>query len=297
MKREFNDIITNLKNSITPADFFVDFSKVYLNIKDYERHLNLMNSLIGKENIEEEFIELVSYDPEIMKSIPILLASHEKKFQIVNVPTMVMLDNIENGNFKIIDEEYIYYDFKNLNHSVEEYSEFLSKSGLLSLLQNRKIKNLVDYALGIEVGMDTNARKSRSGKIMESIVSTFFKLNEIEYHSQMKSKEIDELYGTNLCSIGKATKKFDFVYKSKVDGKIVLMEVNYYGTQGSKPNETAKSYIELNSKVNKLENTRFVWITDGKGWLRSKDNLEDAYDEIEHLYTIKDLENGILKNL
>lgn len=33
------------------------------------------------------------------------------------------------------------------------------------------------------------------------------------------------------------------------------------------------------------------------GWNSSGLNLEDAYDNIEHLYTIKDLEDGILNKL
>lgn len=297
MKRKFEDVIKGLKNTITPSDFFVDYPKVYLNIKDYERHLNLLNSLIGKDNIEEEFVDLVTNYPEIMRSIPILLATHETNFKIVNVPTAVMLDNIKNKNFEIIDEEYICYDFVKLNRPIEDYAEFLKKSGLLELLKDKKIKSLVDYVIGIEVGMDTNARKSRSGKIMELIVEEYIKLLGIEYHTQMKSAEIDKLYGTNLCSIGKATKKFDFVYKSKVDGQVIVMEVNYYGKQGSKPNETAKSYIELNNKIMGLDNVKFVWITDGKGWLPSKDNLEDAFDSIEHVYTLIDLENQILDRI
>lgn len=119
MKRDFSEVIKSLKNSITPTDFFVDYPKVYLNIKDYERHLNLLNSLIGKENIQEEFIDLVTNYPEIMKSIPILLATHETKFNVVNVPTVTMLDNIKNKNFKIIDEQYICYDFIELNHPMQ----------------------------------------------------------------------------------------------------------------------------------------------------------------------------------
>ena len=297
MKRNFEDVIKGLKNTITPSDFFVDYPKVYLNIKDYERHLNLLNSLIGKDNIEEEFVDLVTNYPEIMRSIPILLATHETNFKIVNVPTAVMLDNIKNKNFEIIDEEYICYDFVKLNRPIEDYAEFLKKSGLLELLKDKKIKSLVDYVIGIEVGMDTYARKSRTGKIMELIVEEYIKLLDVEYHTQMKSAEIDKLYGTNLCSIGKATKKFDFVYKSKVDGQVIVMEVNYYGKQGSKPNETAKSYIELNNKIMGLDNVKFVWITDGKGWLPSKDNLEDAFDSIEHIYTLTDLENQILNGI
>lgn len=115
-----------------------------------------------------------------------------------------MLDNIKNKNFKIIDEQYICYDFIELNHPIADYAEFLRKSGLLELLKDKKIKSLVDYAIGIEVGMDTNARKSRSGKIMEAIVEEYIKLLDIEYNSQIKNGDIDKKYGTTLCSIGKA---------------------------------------------------------------------------------------------
>lgn len=297
MKRDFEDIIKSLKKSITPADYFVDYPKIYFNIKDYEVHLNILNTLIGKDNIEDEFIELVSQYPEVMRSIPILLATHEHKFNIINVPCVEVLNNIRNGEYNFFDEQYICYDFNKLNHSIEDYANFLKKSGLLELLQNRKIKNLVDYVIGIEVGLDSNSRKNRSGKIMEDIVEEFFKVSGIEYYKQIKYEEIDEKFGTNFCSIGKATKKFDFVFKSKNNNDLIVMEVNCYGTQGSKPNETAKGYIELNNKVKGIQGAKFVWITDGNGWNRSKLNLEDAYDNIEHLYTIKDLENNILERL
>lgn len=297
MKREFEDIIKSLKKSITPADYFVDYPKVYIKIKDYEIHLNILNTLIGKDNIEHEFVELVSQYPEVMHSIPILLATPEHKFNIINIPCVEVLNNIKNKNYAFFDEQYICYDFNELNHSIEDYAFFLKKSGLLELLQNRKIKNLVDYVIGIEVGLDSNSRKNRSGKIMEDIVEEFFKVSGIEYYKQIKYKEIDEKFGTNFCSIGKATKKFDFVFKSKNSNDLIVMEVNCYGTQGSKPNETAKGYIELNNKVKAIKGAKFVWITDGIGWNSSKLNLEDAYDNIEHLYTIKDLENNLLEKL
>lgn len=298
MKREFDDVMNNLKKSITPGDFYVDFPKVYVNIKDYELHLNILNTLIGKENIEEEFIDLINKYPEVMQSIPILLATHEQKFDIISIPTYELLKSISENNFEVFEEKFISYNFKELNHSIKDYANFLRISGLFDLIENRKIKNLVDYALGIEVGLDSNTRKNRSGKIMEAVVEEFLKLNGINYYPQMKYKEIDEKYGTNLCSIGKSTKKFDFVFKSINSNDIIVMEVNFYGTSGSKPNETAKSYIELNNDINSLnDKVKFVWITDGPGWISSRLNLEDAYDNIEHLYTIKDLENGILKEL
>ena len=244
MKRDFNDLMLSLKKSITPADFFVDFPKVYVNIKDYELHLNILNTLIGKENIEEEFVELIKQYPEVMRSIPILLATHEHKFKVINAPTVDMLKSIKDKNFKFLEEKFICYDFEAIDHPIEDYAEFLKSSGLFDLISNRKIKNLVDYAIGIEVGLDSNSRKNRSGKIMEDVVEEFFKLAGIQYQTQMKYKDIDEQYGTNLCSIGKSTKKFDFVFRSPKNNELIVMEVNCYGTQGSKPNETAKSYIE-----------------------------------------------------
>lgn len=297
MKRDFNELMSSLKKSITPADFFVDFPKVYVNIREYELHLNILNTLIGKENIEEEFVELIRQYPEVMRSIPILLATHEHKFNIIKAPTVDILKSIKDKNFKFLEDKFICYDFEEVEHPIEDYAEFLKNSGLFDLISNRKIKNLVDYAIGIEVGLDSNSRKNRSGKIMEDIVEEFFKLAEIPYQTQMKYKDIDEQYGTNLCSIGKSTKKFDFVFKSSKSNELIVMEVNCYGTQGSKPNETAKSYIELNDKIKAMNGVKFVWITDGNGWASSRLNLEDAYDNIEHLYTIKDLEDGILNRL
>jgi len=298
MKRDFNELMLSLKKSITPADYFVDFPKVYVNVKEYELHLNILNTLIGKENIEEEFIELVSQYPEVMRSIPILLATHEHKFKVINAQSLDLLKAIRNKKFKFIDEKFICYNFEEIDSlSIDDYADFLKSSGLFDLISNRKIKNLVDYAIGIEVGLDSNGRKNRSGKIMEDIVEEFLKLAGYQYEKQMKYEEIDEKYGTNLCSIGKSTKKFDFVFKSRNNNDLILMEVNCYGTSGSKPNETAKSYIELNNVIKDMKCVQFVWITDGIGWNSSRLNLEDAYDNIENLYTIKDLEDGILEKI
>ena len=143
MKRDFNELMLSLKKSITPADFFVDFPKVYVNIKEYELHLNILNTLIGKENIEEEFADLIRQYPEVMRSIPILLATHEHKFNIINAPTVDMLKSIKDKNFKFLEEKFICYDFEAIDHPIEDYAEFLKSSGLFDLISNRNIKNLI----------------------------------------------------------------------------------------------------------------------------------------------------------
>lgn len=298
MKRNFNDVMLDLKETIYPSDFLVDFKKVINNISKHEINLNILNTLIGKENIEELFQEIVKKYPEVLSSIPILLATHENKIKSLSDSTNTLLEAIQNRESEKIYSDYKIYNFKKMNQEITEYSKYLKNSGLFDLLKDKKIKNLVDYVLGIEAGMDTNARKSRSGQIMETITEEYIKLiPNVEYLVQPRAKDIDAKYGTNLSSIYKATKKFDFSYISKVDGKIILVETNYYGAQGSKPNETARSYMRLNEDLKQIDGVRFVWITDGKGWIPSRKNLEDAYDVIEHLYVIKDLQNGILEKI
>lgn len=295
MKRNFDEVMEDLKETIYPSDFLVDFSKATNNISNNEINLNILNTLIGKENIEEVFESVIKKYPEVLSSIPILLATHENKIKSLSDSTNTLREAIKNKESEKIYSDYRIYNFKKPNQEIKEYSKYLKNSGLFDLLKDKKIKNLVDYVLGIEVGMDTNARKSRSGQIMETITEEYIKLiPDVEYLVQPKAKDIDNKYGTNLSRIYKATKKFDFAYISKVDGKIILVETNYYGAQGSKPNETARSYMRLNEDLKQIEGVRFVWITDGKGWIPSRNNLEDAYDVIEHLYIIKDLENGIL---
>lgn len=86
-------------------------------------------------------------------------------------------------NFKFLEEKFICYDFETIDHPIEDYAEFLKNSGLFDLISNGKIKNLVDYAIVIEVRLDSNSRKKRSGKIMENFVEEFSKLAGIPYQT------------------------------------------------------------------------------------------------------------------
>lgn len=286
MKRNFDDIINNLKDSIATYDYYVDFDKVYSNVSKVEMQLNLLNYLIGKSNIEEEFAKLVVEYPDVLQTIPILLAVRE-------------------GRIKIIDGEYMLFDFKNQNREIKDYSKLLKESGLVELFESKKIKNLVDYVTGVEVGLDTNARKNRTGKTMEKIVESFIKeIPNVDYLVQASKNQIEAHYNTDILKSLildekndlNTNKKFDFVFKGKT-GDIILIETNYYSGSGSKLNETARSYAKLAQDIKKIKGLKFVWITDGKGWENTKNNLREAYNNIDYLFTIEDLESNILENL
>lgn len=284
MKREFNEIIDSLRDSIATYDYYVDFEKVYRNVNKIEMQLNLLNYLIGKENVEEEFMKLLVEYPNIIEVIPILLA-------------------VRDGEIRIIDGEFIAYNFKNMNRSIEDYTKFLRESGLINLFENKKIKNLVDYVTGVEVGLDTNARKNRTGRLMENIVESYLeKIPDAQYLKQASKNDIknhfnfEGLEELNIDDENKTNKRFDFAFKSK-NGKIYLIETNFYTGGGSKLNETARSYAKLGKDIEKIEGVEFVWITDGRGWRTTKNNLREAYNVIKHLYNLDDLENGVLEKL
>ncbi len=177
----------------------------------------------------------------------------------------------------------------------------MQETGLFDLLSKSKIKSLQDYVTGIEVGLDSNARKYRTGSVMENIIENYiqsagYKKNDT-YFTQINTTDFNAEFGINLSLYTKATanKKFDFVIKK--DDKIFAIEVNFYNSQGSKLNETARSYKEIAIETKDMKNFSFIWITDGKGWLSSKNNLQDTFNSINHLYNLNDVENGLFKKL
>lgn len=284
MKRNFNDWLKTMKDSIATWNYYTDFEKVYGNIDNIKIELNILNSLIGSKNIKDEFKEILNEYPKTLKVLPILLAKREKEIKIIDATG-----------------EYI-FNFNNLNYSIEEYCNFMEKTGLFDLLQNHIINNLVDYVMGVEVGMDTNGRKNRTGDVMEDLVESYLVkygfIKNKTYFKEMTKSSIEKQFGLDLSLIsndGKTEKRFDFVLVK--DNHIYACECNFYGSSGSKLNETARSYKNLAIESINIDNFSFVWFTDGKGWLTAKHNLEETFDVLDTLYNLKDLEDGILEQL
>lgn len=284
MKQPFEQLIGNLRESIATYDYYVDFDKVYNNVGKIEMQLNLLNYLIGKENIEEEFLKLLKEYPDVIEVIPILLAIRE-------------------GEIKIIDGEVITYNFKTMNLEPLDYAKLMKESGLMDLFKNKKIKSLVDYVTGVEVGLDTNARKNRTGTLMENIVEKYIlKIKDVNYVKEATKKDIKEYFKTDVLDNldinyeNRTNKRFDFAVRGN-SGELLLIETNFYKGGGSKLNETARSYTKLAQDLKDIRGVKFVWITDGIGWNTTKNNLREAYNVIEHLYTLEDLENNVLLNL
>lgn len=284
MKRDFNKWLSNFRASIATYQYYVDFEKVYKNIDDIKVELNILNTLIGSKNISEEFQELIKRYPETLKCIPLLLAVRNQEIYCQN----------EYGGY--------HYNFKNIDDNIEKYVYFMKETGLFNLLENRIVSNIVDYVSGVEVGLDSNGRKNRGGHLMEDLVESYIEragfVKDHNYFKEMFISQISKKWNIDLSPIsnkGKTEKRFDFViYNNK---RIYAIETNFYGSSGSKLNETARSYKNIAMESKEIDDFEFVWFTDGQGWFSARHNLEETFDVMKHLYNIADLEKGIINEV
>lgn len=282
--RDFDLWRSKFRKSISSYDYYVDFEKVKKNVGDIKIELNILNSLVGSKNIESDFEKIVSKYPETLKCIPILLA--------VRADELYAQD--EDGAFD--------YNFKNINQSVEQYKIFMKKTGLFDMLQNHIVNNLVDYVYGVETGLDSNGRKNRGGHQMEDLVERYIKkagfIKDVNYFKELKTTEMEKMWNLDLSVLsnkGKVVKRFDFVIKT--ESTIYAIETNFYASQGSKLNETARSYKMIAQEAEEIEGFKFVWFTDGLGWQSARENLRETFDIMEYIYNIDDLENDIISQV
>ena len=273
MNKDFALFMSQLKETNQTLNFFCDFGKISANVADVEMSLNTLNYLIGREDLSQGVKDIWQRDPKVFEVLGILIAVRDE------------------GKKPVVDGDGNVVLLKSYFESAEKVEEFLCGTGLAEVFQSRRIKNLVDYVFGIETGLDTNARKNRSGHIMEGTVARILNENDIAFRQEVYSSEFPE-----LSILGTDEKRFDFFIETA--RKKYLIEVNFYSGGGSKLNEVARAYTELAPKVNSLTGFEFVWITDGIGWKSARNKLEEAYNTIPSVYNLTNISSFVelLKN-
>ena len=269
MNKDFNLFMSQLQETNQTLDFFCDFDKISQNVADIKLSLCMLNSLIGSTDMRKSVETIWKRDKSAFNVMDILIAvrSEGKKKVLDSLGRCVVLDS--------------------LFESVDGIMEFLDNTGLTEILQSKKINDLVDYVFGIETGLDTNARKNRSGHVMEGMVARILDKNGISYRQEVYSSEWPAI--TKV--LGDDEKRFDFVIKTK--HKTYLIEVNFYSSGGSKLNEVARSYSDIAPKINSVPGFEFVWITDGIGWNSAKNKLQEAYSIIPSVYNLTNIRSFI----
>ncbi|MBR3980909.1 MAG: type II restriction endonuclease [Bacteroidales bacterium] len=267
--QDFKTFISQLRETNQTLDFFCDFEKIGRNVDDIKLSLCMLNSLIGTSDLRKSVETIWNRDKTAFSVLPILIAVRDE------------------GSKKVLDTLNNIVEIKTFFGSIDRVIEFLESTGLADLFRKRSIKDLVDYVFGIETGLDTNARKNRSGHIMENTVAQIFKDNNIKYRQEIYSSEWQAI--TDV--LGDDEKRFDFVIEKP--NKTYLIEVNFYSGGGSKLNEVARSYSDIAPKINSVKGFEFVWITDGIGWKSAKNKLQEAYSIIPRVYNLTDIVNFI----
>lgn len=267
--KDFNLFMSQLQETNQTLDFFCDFDKISLNVEDIKLSLCMLNSLIGASDLRRAVETIWKRDRAAFKVMDILIAvrSEGKKVVLDSQGQCVVLDSL--------------FD------SVDGVMEFLNDTGLTEVFQQQKIKNLVDYVFGIETGLDTNARKNRSGHVMENMIAHVFENQGINYRQEVYSSEWTAISKV----LGDDEKRFDFVIET--EEKIFLIEVNFYSSGGSKLNEVARSYSDIAPKINSVSGFEFVWITDGIGWKSARNKLQEAYNIIPSIYNLTNMQDFI----
>ena len=284
--RDFDSWLSKFRLSISRYDYYVNFDKVVENVEKYKIELNILNSLIGSKNIEDDFEKIIEKYPETLKCIPVLLAVRGNEIYAQD----------EAGAF--------IYKFDEPSCSMEQYKYFMRKTGLFDLLANHIVNNLIDYVLGVETGLDSNGRKNRGGHQMEDLVASYIEkagfVRAENYFKEMYLAAVEKKWNRDLSAVsnqGKARKRFDFVVKT--DNMIYAIETNFYGGTGggSKLNETARSYKMLSQEADTVDGFTFVWFTDGTAWRSARGNLRETFDVMDYIYSIDDMENGIMERI
>ena len=271
MSKDFNKFMSQLQETNQTLDFFCDFDKIAAHVDNIKLSLCMLNSMIGTTDLRRSVETIWNRDRTAFSVMDILIAvrSEGKKAVLNSAGQCIILDR--------------------LFTSIDGVMEYLEGTGLADLFRQKKINDLVDYVFGIETGLDSNARKNRSGHVMEGMVANILDKNGIKYRQEVYSTEWPNLQKV----LGDDEKRFDFVIKTT--SKTYLIEVNFYSGGGSKLNEVARSYSDIAPKINSVPGFEFVWITDGIGWKSARNKIQEAYNIIPSVYNLTSIQDFIHK--
>lgn len=284
MKKDFEQLKNTFKSSIKTWDYFVNWEKVFQNSSDLEIALNKLNYLLGKDDFDGEFLKLFNDNKDIIKAIPVLLAVRENNLEV----------------YDEIKKTSQFFDFRVSSEiQPEQIILFIHQTGLIRLFKEDGIKNLVDYVLGVEVGLDSNGRKNRGGKLMERIVERhvkeFSEKKGYEYLDQANAKKIKQKWNIDV-GFDKSSRSFDFAIYNPQNKSLKLFEANFYNGGGSKLKAVCGEFRSLYNELKK-QGIDFIWVTDGLGWQTTLRPLEETYNHNEYVFNLSMLENGVLDEL
>jgi type II restriction enzyme len=281
-----DDYLKYFVDSLIPTNrtynYYVDWEKIQSNLEKKIAEINILNSLIhvNPDERKNKLKDIIYKYPDVVGVIPLIIAVRDSNLLILEISDDIYFKEFDfTSNYPIqqkLDSDVV--------DSVGDLVDFCDKSGIIDLLG--RIKDLYTYLTGVEVGLDSNARKNRSGKIFEQIVELFLKseLKKLGKDYYLKCED-------SSIKIGKS-KRIDFVvYKNH--RPLIAIECNFYWWSGGKGIEVAGSYADLQRRF-KDKGLEFIWVTDGPGWSGMKSTLISAFEDIDFLLNYRILEKNFV---
>ncbi len=284
----FDYFISNLTPTNRTWDYFVNWEKVKKNVNQYNIELNILNSLCGSTDIDTDLDKILTKYPQVIKCFPTLLSIRDNAVSIFSIK--------DNNNF---DFEEFNFKVEPSNIDVEHYKKFLKNSGIINFIIDGTLTSIKDYVFGVEVGLDSNGRKNRSGTINQDIVYKLIKpiCNElgIKILKEGNQSRIKDEFNIAI-PVDKTSRRFDFVLHNPLSNKLVMIETNFYSGGGSKLKSTCGEYIHLQDFL-RQNNLDFIWITDGNGWKTTHLPLRETFNHNDYLINLNMIKNGIFKSI
>lgn len=282
--KSLDEVVNSFSKTILTTnrtcDFFVNWKKVRNNVEKYKFEIGTLSALANSTEFDKDLRRMLSEYPKVAKILPLLIAVRDCKFDI--------LENIETIDVVCLDiKDSLSQD------DIEKLIIFAKKTGIEELFKT--IKVLHDYLIGVEVGLDTNARKNRSGNFMEKIIETELEnaKNKIHFDVLPKKgfKNIAKLHNI-IVPNGLLNRTPDFTIKK--GEKLISIEVNFYADSGSKPQEIVDSYINRQRELREA-GWSFIWITDGKAWIGGTNQLRKAFENMDYVMNLSFVKKGFLE--
>lgn len=193
-KEQFKVFMSRLSETNATLDFYCDFGKIKKNVAEIEISLNALNCLLGRQNLRKAVKLLWKHDKKMFEVLPILIAVRRR------------------DNKKVLKSDGTVVPIENYLTTFDGVMEYLDKTGLAQIFKDKSIKSLVDYVFGVEAGLDTHARKNRSGGTMERLVADIFKKNGIKFKREVYSTSYSKVH----TALGGDRKRFDFAIETAV---------------------------------------------------------------------------------
>ncbi len=296
-----NLFVENLLETNRGFNFYVNWDNVEA-YKPFKIELNAMNSLIKCSDFDITFKELLQKIPTVVATFPLLFAlakvDREKVWNGRNQKLTVVNSHVGEENNLEFDFNIRVLQQGLSNEQIDLYLSFFDRMGLKNLFLNLAESSIVDYVIGVLVGLDSNGRKNRGGSAFELACHPMIE-NICEKHGivvlfQETFKELEK-YGVSV-SEDIQNRKADFILLK--GSKCINIEVNYFNGGGSKPEEIIDSYINRQSDLEK-HNIDFVMITDGKGcWgNNTKSQLLKGFRTLSYLMNFNLAKQGMLEEV